>query len=568
MNTHQSCPRLPVYLILGLSVLVVTWPMALHLNEAFPLGTERESTVPLFNMWILWWVADRAALGFDNFWQAPIFYPSVGAFTFSEPQPLTGILVLPFWKLFDSPVAIYNLAVMLCLFLNGLCAYRLGLALQIPWLPSLIGGTLMIGLPVTAKLLGVLPLIPIFGLLCTLEGFIRFSRDGSWKAAIWTGAGLLLQLFASQQLALLFGLFALPAGLLALYRQGFSREASVKLATVALSVAFITAWYAWYPVQLHETLNFTRSDKLVQALSAHPSDYLSKPSSAFVTFPPREDINTDTGGLFPGFGLMFLAGWGMLIGLRKPEFREWTWYFSGAGCLAFILSLGSNSPLDGGTLFTFLRDWVPGFHELRSPFRFAILAQCFLVLLGLNGLAELGRISFPSANLMALCLAGTLTVTENISVPQPLASPSFSLKVPWMTWLAKHEERKIIGHVPFPNGLHVSDYQIETVRMLAQITHHKPLINGYSGYFPPGYSQFQLDMARAFPSDFLLCFLGQVLKVDTLIIDRDWFHAHRQQVAQHEELSRLVYQDDMVVILELLQPGKDCRQEHGLPPPQ
>lgn len=566
MNTHECCPRVPACLLLALSVLIITWPLALHLTDGLPLGTEQESTVPLFNIWTLWWVADRAAHGFEGFWQAPIFYPSEGAFTFSEPQPLTGLLALPFWQLSHSPVAAYNAAVLLCLFLNGLCAYRVGLALQIPRHCSLIGGMLMIGLPVTAKLLGVLPLLPLFGLLLALEGFVRFGRDGSWTTAMLSGAGLLAQLFASQQLALLFGLFALPAGLLALSLQGFRLMPVVRLGIVALSVTLVTAWYAWYPVHLHHALNFTRSDSLVRALSAHPMDYFSKPLTALIAFPPREDIHTDTGGLFPGFGLLFLAGWGMLNGLRQPELRAWTWYFSGTGSVAFILSLGSNSPFDGGGLFTFLRDWVPGLHELRSPFRFAILLQLSLVLLSLNGLARLGRMRLPMTNVMALCLAGSLAAAENLSVPQPLAAPSFSLNAPWMTWLARQEERKIIGHVPFPQGLHVSDYQIETERMLAQITHHKPLINGYSGYFPPGYSRFQLDMASAFPSDFLLCFLGQVLNVDTLIIDRNWFHARQNQVARHEELSRVAYQDDTVVILELLHTGGDCRREQGLTP--
>jgi len=229
---------------LGVSALVMTWPIAIHLNEALPLGTEHEATVPLFNTWTLWWVADRAGHGFTDFWQAPIFYPSEGTFTFSEPQPLTGLLVFLFWKLFDSPVAIYNLAVLLCLFLNGVCAYRLGRALQVPPVPALLGGMLMIGLPITQKLLGVLPLIPIFGMLLALEGFVRFARDGSLRMAGWAGVGLLVQLFTSQQLALLFGLFALPAGLLALFQRGFAPRAILKLGSVGLAVIGIHAGFA------------------------------------------------------------------------------------------------------------------------------------------------------------------------------------------------------------------------------------------------------------------------------------------------------------------------------------
>jgi hypothetical protein len=85
---------------------MVTWTLTIYLTDALPLWTEQEATVPLFNSWTLWCVADRAAHNFEDFWQAPIFYPKEGTFTFSEPQPLTGILVLVFSRLLDSPFAI------------------------------------------------------------------------------------------------------------------------------------------------------------------------------------------------------------------------------------------------------------------------------------------------------------------------------------------------------------------------------------------------------------------------------------------------------------------------------
>ena len=555
-----------VILALAVSVFVVTWPLAIHLNEALPLGTEHEATVPLFNTWTLWWVADRATHGFEHFWQAPIFYPSEGTFTFSEPQPLTGLLVLVFWKLFDSPIAVYNLAVLLCLFLNGVFAYRLGRALQIPPVPALFGGMLMIGLPITQKLLGVLPLIPVFGILWALEGFVRFGRDGSLRMAIWAGVGLLVQLFTSQQLALLFGLFALPAGLLALFQREFTPRAILKLGSVGLAVMLLTGWYAWYPFQLHQSLAFTRSENLVAALSARPSDYLSKPLSASIAFPQTEGSNTDTEGLFPGFGLILLAAWGAVSGIQQAEIRRWTWYLLGTGSCAFMLSLGIHSPLDGGAVLGLLRDWVPGFHELRSPFRFAILVQICLVLLSLQGLASLSRLPRFSMNLLAVCLVGTVVLVENFSLPQPLTTLSKSSSPPWATWITTHHGSHILGHVPFPAGLHVSDYQIETERMLAQIIHRKPLVNGYSGYFPPGYDRFQLDMEKNFPSSFLMCFLGNELQVDTLIIDLPWYENHQDQMAQFKELSREVYRDQDVVIIEIpSHTGGNCRQEEGKP---
>lgn len=294
-DSHPILRSILISLTLCTTALAVSWPLALHLTEALPLGTEQEATVPLFNTWTLWWVADRAAHNFEDFWQAPIFYPSEGSFTFSEPQPLTGILVLVFWRLLDSPFASHNMAILLCLFLNGAFAYRLGRALQVPPVPALLGGILMIGLPITQKLFGVLPLIPIFGMLWALEGFVRFGREGSMRMAVWAGVGLLVQLFTSQQLALIFEMFAMPAGLLALFRQGFTLMPILKLGSVGLAIILLTGWYAWYPFQLHQTLTFTRSVNLVAALSARPSDYFSKPLSASIAFPSKEGSNSRRG---------------------------------------------------------------------------------------------------------------------------------------------------------------------------------------------------------------------------------------------------------------------------------
>jgi hypothetical protein len=158
-----------------------------------------------------------------------------------------------------------------------------------------------------------------------------------------------------------------------------------------------------------------------------------------------------------------------------------------------------------------------------------------------------------------------LVRAENFSLPQPLATLPQPFPPPWTTWIQSHEGIRILGHVPFPAGLHVSDYQIETERMLAQTIHRKRLVNGYSGYFPPGYDRFQLDMAKNFPSSFLLCFLGNELKADTLIIDHPWYKDHQDEMAQFKELSGIVYRDEEMVIIEISHTGGRCRQEEKMP---
>jgi hypothetical protein len=148
-------------------------------------------------------------------------------------------------------------------------------------------------------------------------------------------------------------------------------------------------------------------------------------------------------------------------------------------------------------------------------------------------------------------------------LPQPLTILSKPFLPPWATWIHAQKDSHILGHVPFPAGLHVSDYQIETERMLAQIIHRKPIVNGYSGFFPRGYDQFQLDMAKNFPSPFLICFLETQLNVDSLIIDFPWYKDHQEQMTQFKDLSRITYSDKDVVIIKIPETGGDCHQEEN-----
>ena len=54
--------------------------------------------------------------------------------------------------------------------------------------------------------------------------------------------------------------------------------------------------------------------------------------------------------------------------------------------------------------------------------------------------------------------------------------------------------------------------------MFAQIDHHRPLHNGYSGYFPSGYGMYQADMDQNFPSGRLLCMMSG-MGGNTLVLD-------------------------------------------------
>lgn len=159
---------------------------------------------------------------------------------------------------------------------------------------------------------------------------------------------------------------------------------------------------------------------------------------------------------------------------------------------------------------------------------------------------------------------GVLAATENLASPGALAPIPATPRTAWTSWLREQPRKLIVAHVPLPRGLHVSDYEVETRRMFAQIDHLRPLLNGYSGYFPSGYGTFQMDVDQNFPSDRLLCMMGLGLGVNTLVVDRSYLEERRAlfESGSLQGFFGLAYRDPAVVILRLQPPPEAC----GVPP--
>lgn len=108
----------------GFAAVWVTWPLALTATTSFPIGLLGADTVPLLNLWTMWWNSDRLRHGLSGYWNAPLFYPAQNTFALSEPQPVT-LIVAPVIWLTGSRVLAYNCYLWLSLIFNGLFAERL-----------------------------------------------------------------------------------------------------------------------------------------------------------------------------------------------------------------------------------------------------------------------------------------------------------------------------------------------------------------------------------------------------------------------------------------------------------
>lgn len=561
--------RLAPLVLCLLAGIAATWPLLPSIARALPLGTEHEATVPLFNLWTLWWDADRVPHGFRGLWNAPIFHPLTGTFTFSEPLLLQGVTLSPLWWMGAPPAAIYNLAVLLTLVCNGLATGSLARALGAPRGAALLAALAGVTLPYTAKVLGVLPVLPLFGTIWALAALVHFGEKGGWRPAALAVLSFAAQFLAGQQMALLSFPFLLLAGLVALAEQRFRTRPVATLGGLAILGALVLSPIAGTVSSFHEKYGFTRSEQVVAALSAQARDFTTRPSSSRLAFPPREDsYRGDTGGLFPGFLLLGLGAAGAWLGWRQGERRLWIVFLLLCAVGGGLLALGLNLRIGDWRPFASLREIVPGLGTLRSPFRAVAISQAVLAALAALALARIAswrgnRGNRGSAGRVLALALGVLAAAENLASPGVLVPTPASPRLAWTSWLREQPRKLVVAHVPLPRGLHVSDYEVETWRMFAQIDHHRPLLNGYSGYFPSGYGTFQVDMDQNFPSERLLCMMAG-MGVNTLVLDRSYLE-ERRALFESDSLRGFFgpgYSDPQVVIVRLSPPPEAC----GAPP--
>lgn len=543
-----------------LAAVAATWPLLPSMAGALPLGTEHEATVPLFNLWTLWWDADRVPHGLLGLWNAPIFHPLEGTFTFSEPLLLQGIVLSPLWWMGAPPAAIYNLAILCTLVCNGLATRSLALALGAPRGAALLAALAGVTLPYSAKVLGVLPVLPLFGALWALAALVRFGKESGWRPAATAVLAFAAQFLAGQQMALLSLPFLLLAGVMALAEQKFRIRSVAVLGGMAILGALVLSPIVGAVGKFHEKYQLGRSEEVVAALSAKARDFTTRPSSARLAFPPRESAEVgDTGGLFPGFLLLGLGAAGAWVGWRQRERRLWIVFLLACAVGGGLLALGLNLRIGDWRPFASLREVVPGFQTLRSPFRAVAISQAVLAAWAALALARLASWRGTTGRALALAL-GALAAAENLAAPGVLVPTPATPRTAWTSWLREQPGKLVVAHVPLPRGLHVSDYEVETWRMFAQIDHRRPLLNGYSGYFPSGYGTFQVDMDQNFPSERLLCMMALGLGVNTLVLDRPYLE-ERRALFESDSLRGFFgpgYSGPEVVIVRLSPPPEAC----------
>ena len=201
--------------------------------------------------------------------------------------------------------------------------------------------------------------------------------------------------------------------------------------------------------------------------------------------------------LFPGLLSMLIGAIGVVATRRKETAIAISWVI-----LGFVGSLGLHT-----VFHRFLFQHVAGFRAIRVPARWAVIAYVGLAVLVAMGTARLSQrrkwiaVVIVAAFIVELRAA---PIRWYVALPQP---------PPVARWIAATKPHALIE---LPIGEHGSDYGY----LLYATAHHRPIVNGISGFAPPTYTRLA-TLAQATPiGDGFVDELRRI-GVDTVVVHGD-----------------------------------------------
>ncbi len=191
---------------------------------------------------------------------------------------------------------------------------------------------------------------------------------------------------------------------------------------------------------------------------------------------------------------------------RAAAFMQSRGFFVAALLTAMWLSLGPSPqvlgrPLDLASPYRFLWTYVPGFEGLRVPARFAMIVTLMLAVLAAFGAAAVARAQYGAIVLALLAgvflyeAAAAPFVVNGMSPVRGFNTPSARLAAPNRA----PEIYKTVNRLPASTvladlPLGQTDYDLRA--MYYSIAHGRPILNGYSGFFPLHYGRAIVSLSE------------------------------------------------------------------------
>lgn len=484
---------------LVMAVLVWTWPLALHLKEAIPAGSEPEA-VALFQLFSMQWTGISLQEGL-SYWDAPFFYPFKGTFAWCEPQPFTACLV---WLISRACgyILAYNLVLLAYLVALGAAGYYFCRLLSCDRVASFWCALwLSVGPYSMQQICAPALAAAAFPVTCLIFLFLYLRHKK--RRFIWAAtAALLLTWFTCKQTA--FNLLFLLPFTLAFFLPR-SRPGSWDYRTLLSSLFFFLICIL--PMSLWQ-LRHTGA----MGFSRRISDVTASLSPYYLFMPAKGhwlagrilglDIYSWDIGISAVLMIAVAAGLGLLGFLHKDAFRSKA--LSGLLLMAVVaLFLGFGPAMgvivDGKRvgLYRLLFDFFPGFSFIRAPARFAFFTiMAFSVIASFSFSYLRKRFSHTFVRLALTLTFFGLLVAETWVSPLNLVFPGLALHshAGVDRWLGIYGGGRPLLELPSPPQLWPIAVNYEAEAMLRALSHRNPLVNGYASFAPASYYQLRLAL--------------------------------------------------------------------------
>jgi hypothetical protein len=550
--------------------LVQTWPLPLQLASVLP----NDPGDPVLNTWILWWNAHVLPLT-SRWWNAPIFYPAPGTTSFTEILLGVSIVASPLQWLGVSPVVAYNLVFLASTPLAAFFTYLLALKLTGRVGPSIVAGV-MFGFAVFR--FAHVPHLQImwsWWMPLALLGLHRWLVDQRWSGLVIFAIAWIGQSLSNGYYFFYFSI------VVALWVAWFARRRIVPVVVVwilaGLAIAPVMLMYR----DIHERYRFARSEREIESGGADLTEFF-RPSSVPRFFkidrwergehevslpilgivvlamgliagarggllrrPWRQQrvlatlqyllilaavvcaliaISTRTSGNWhfdaigvhvSGIAKMLAVTWpALFLALALSPAAERAWrersmsaFYLAATWIVLILAMGPDPKAWGEKFwndapYSWLMVIVPGMDGVRVPARFTILAVLCVAIATALRLARLrlGDVRREQA-LAGVLIVGSLFETWPPAIPMvalPVLPPAIS------------QDATVI-ELPFGGDQ-------ELPAMYRSMVHQRPIVNGYSGYFPASYFAMATCLKRQ--ESWCLPSLQHVLGPVEIIVER------------------------------------------------
>jgi hypothetical protein len=465
--------------LFALLTVTMTWPQALYLGSR---AAQHHDVY--FNMWRLLWLAHAMVTPSAGIFDGNIFHPEKLTLAYSDAMLVEGVIAAPLLWAGLKPVLVHNLLLLGAIAASGAAMCALARYLTGSLGAGLIAGVVFAFAPYRFEHIMHMELQWTMWMPLAFLVLHRAFDTGKWRYGLATGGCIALQMLSSIYYGIFLGsLIALGALLLmARDRKVPLARALLPLALGAVLAAAVSAAYAVPYLRVQRTVG-ERTGSEVTSYSAQPSNYLAATSSnsLYGRTAAYGDVERH---LFTGAIPVVLAILGLL--LRTPTRRPIVYLLLLVA--AFETSLGFH-----GHIYPWLYDHVAAYRGLRAPARLGVFVLMFLAVLagyGYQALVERRRPLVRAALVSGLTL-GLIAEYHVTSVLAPFASAA-----PPVYRVLASQPRGIVAELPVPPADRLPGREAEYSYLSS--FHWFPLINGYSGTYPPSYLA-RLEHLRGFP---------------------------------------------------------------------